>query len=219
MTCRLCSKPLPSVGAGPLFLSKNKVEHLISHEERMTIARTSTRGWVMVRCTMHVGRVKEKKLPLFSCHTLNVVESLKQCCWVTKAMLLSHSSPQSMVVIEKEGALCNYNTVAGRIEGHKRSTPLNISRSIQNRCDFWPPKLTSMWRGCYGLCFWHRPTELAHSFDYDLVSICVFMALSNSISFHKYSWQLSTFWLVFRSSFCLIGPFNYISVCESLLQP
>ena len=33
--------------------------------------------------------------------------------------------------------------------------------------------------GCCGLCFWHKPAELAHSFFYSaLVFISVFMALS-----------------------------------------
>ena len=41
----------------------------------------------------------------------------------------------------------------------------------------------------------------------------------NRISFHKFSKQLSAFSLFFWSSFCLIGPFNYISLYESLPQP
>ena len=40
-------------------------------------------------------------------------------------------------------------------------------------------KVTFTWWGCYGLCFWHKPTELAHSFFYSvLVSVSVFMGLS-----------------------------------------
>ena len=42
-----------------------------------------------------------------------------------------------------------------------------------------PRGLTFMWWGFCGLCFWHEPTELAHSFFYSvLVSISVFMVLS-----------------------------------------
>ena len=52
----------------------------------------------------------------------------------------------------------------------------------------------TLWE-CCGLCFQYYPTELAHSF---LFCFCVYF---------------------FRTHFCLIGPFNYISLCESLLQP
>ena len=38
--------------------------------------------------------------------------------------------------------------------------------------------LTFTWWGCYGLCLWHKPTELAHPFYSVLVSISVFKALS-----------------------------------------
>ena len=51
-----------------------------------------------------------------------------------------------------------------------------------------------------------------------LVSISVFMALSTVFHFIN-SPDNSAFSLFFWSSFCLIGPFNYISVYESLLQP
>ena len=52
-----------------------------------------------------------------------------------------------------------------------------------------------------------------------LVSISVFMALStvfHSINHRDNSVFLTLFFL---SYLCLIGPFNYISVYESLLQP
>ena len=39
----------------------------------------------------------------------------------------------------------------------------------------------TLW-GCYGLCFWQKPTELARSFLF-------------TILFHKFSWQLSVFLL------------------------
>ena len=57
-----------------------------------------------------------------------------------------------------------------------------------------PHGLTLTWWGCYGLYFWHKPTELAHSF---LFCSCVYFCLYgpfNCISFHKFSRQLSVFW-------------------------
>ena len=70
-----------------------------------------------------------------------------------------------------------------------------------------PRGLTFTWWGCCGLCFWHTPTELAHSF---LFSSCVYFCLYgpfNCISFYKFSRQLFAFSLLFfRSHFCLIGP-------------
>ena len=56
-----------------------------------------------------------------------------------------------------------------------------------------PCGLTFMWWGCYGLCLWHKPTELAYSF---LFCSCIFFFLYdpfNCISFHKLSQQLSVF--------------------------
>ena len=47
--------------------------------------------------------------------------------------------------------------------------------------------------GCCGLCFWHKPTELAHSF---LFCSFVYFCLSGSfnyISFHIFSRQFSVF--------------------------
>ena len=61
-----------------------------------------------------------------------------------------------------------------------------------NTCDTFrlscPRGLTFTWWGCCGFCFWHKPTELAHSFFFFflnsvLVSVSVFMALS--IVFHS----------------------------------
>ena len=54
-----------------------------------------------------------------------------------------------------------------------------------------PRGLTFTWWGCCGLCFWHKPTELAHSF---LFCSCAYFCLSfNCISFHKFSRQLPAF--------------------------
>ena len=55
--------------------------------------------------------------------------------------------------------------------------------------------LTSTWWGCYGLSFWHKPTELARSF---LRCSCVYFCLHGPficILFHEFSQQLSAFWL------------------------
>ena len=51
---------------------------------------------------------------------------------------------------------------------------------------------------------WHKPNELAHSF---LFCSCVCFRLYdpfNCILFHKFSRQLSIFWLIFWSYLCLI---------------
>ena len=92
----------------------------------------------------------------------------------------------------------------------------------------WPRGLTFPWCGCCGLCLWHKPTELAHTF---LLCSCVCLCLYgpfNCISFHKFSRQLPAFSLYssglisalfFWSYFCPIGPFNYVSLYESLPQP
>ena len=52
-----------------------------------------------------------------------------------------------------------------------------------------------------------------------LVSIFVFMALSTVGHSIFLSTTLRCHTLFFRSYFCLIGPFNYTSLYESLLQP
>ena len=54
-------------------------------------------------------------------------------------------------------------------------------------------------------------------FHYVLVSVSGFMALSTCIPFILPT-TLDFLSLFFRSYFCLIGPFHYISLYESLLQ-
>ena len=64
-------------------------------------------------------------------------------------------------------------------------------------------------------------TELA-DFVFVLFCSCVYFYLCgpfNCISFHKFSRQLRFLTLFFRPNLRLIGPFNYISLSESLLQP
>ena len=70
--------------------------------------------------------------------------------------------------------------------------------------------LTFRWWWCCSLCFWHKPTELGHSFLFcSYVYFCLY-GLFNCISFHKFSWQLHFLTLLFQFYFCIIGPFNYI---------
>ena len=69
-----------------------------------------------------------------------------------------------------------------------------------------PRGLTFTWWGCWGLCFWHKPAELAHSFYYVLVSYFCLYAPFNCISFHKLSRQLSAF------SFCSSGLISALLV-------
>ena len=72
--------------------------------------------------------------------------------------------------------------------------------------------LTFTWWGCYGLCPWHKPTGLAHSFYSVLVSISVFIVLStvfhsiNSPDDSPFShsvlpalWVISTIYLFYES--------------------
>ena len=77
----------------------------------------------------------------------------------------------------------------------------------ERRCEH-PRRLTFMWWECWGICFWHKPAELAHSF---LFCSCVYFSLYslfNCISFHKISWQLSAFSLC---SSCFISALMFFS--------
>ena len=82
---------------------------------------------------------------------------------------------------------------------------------------FSPCGLTISWWVCYGLCVRYRPTELAHSVYSVLVSVV--LALSTKFnSRNSPDISLCFLTLFFWSYFCLIGPFNYISLYESLSQ-
>ena len=78
-----------------------------------------------------------------------------------------------------------------------------------------PHRLIFTWWRCYGLCFWHKPAELAHSF---LFCSCVYFCLYgpfNCISFHNFSQSLSTFSLC---SSCLIsGLFMKVSISPDII--
>ena len=73
-------------------------------------------------------------------------------------------------------------------------------------------RLNFLWWGCWGLCPRHKPAGLAH---YILFCACVCFCHHgpfNCISFHKFSWQLSTFSLC---SSGLVLPLNYIYLFET----
>ena len=73
-----------------------------------------------------------------------------------------------------------------------------------------PRGLTFTWWGCYGLCLWHKPTELANSF---LFCSCTYFCLYgpfNCISFHKSSRQLSVL------SLCSYGLISVLLVLSTV---
>ena len=81
----------------------------------------------------------------------------------------------------------------------------HISRSDSEKSPHGP--IFAWWR-CWGLCFWHKPAELAHSF---LFCSYVYFSLSgpcSCISFHKFSRQISAFSLC---SSCLISALLVLS--------
>ena len=98
---------------------------------------------------------------------------------------------------------------------HIKRLALRVSRAC-------PRGISFTWWGCYSLCFRHKSIQLPTPFYSVLVSILVFMAFSTVFhsmispddSLFSYS-VLPVFSLLFFF-FCL---FNYISLCESLLQP
>ena len=84
-----------------------------------------------------------------------------------------------------------------------------------------PHGLTFTRWGCFGWFLWHKPTELALQLSFLFFSCVCFRPYGpfNSIFFHKLSQQLSASTSVLPVFFCLIGPFNCISLYESLPQP
>ena len=71
---------------------------------------------------------------------------------------------------------------------------------------YCPRVLTFTWWGCCGLCFLHKPNELAHSF---LFCFCAYLCIHgpfNCVSIHKFSRQLSVF------SLCSSGFSSALSV-------
>ena len=111
-----------------------------------------------------------------------------------------------------------------------------LQTAIHSICVLWihssPRGLTLTWWVCYGLCQRHRPAVVALSFLSILVSVSVFMALStvfhsidsldNSLFSHSVlpvsslpGWSFQLYVSLWKA----IGPFNYISLYDSLLQP
>ena len=80
-----------------------------------------------------------------------------------------------------------------------------------------PHELTFTWCGCCCLCFWHKPTELAHSFLF--CSIYVFLALSTVFHSINSPSTLRFLTLFFWSYFCLIGPLNLYLFVKASLSP
>ena len=73
-----------------------------------------------------------------------------------------------------------------------------------------PHGFTFTWLGCCGLCLWHEPTELAHSFSF---CSCVCFCLCgpfNCISFPKFSRQLSVL------SLCSSGLISALLVLSAI---
>ena len=64
------------------------------------------------------------------------------------------------------------------------------SRSPLSLC---PRGLSFTWWGCRGLCFWHIPTELAHSFSFGTYVYFCLCGRFSGISFRKFSQRLSVF--------------------------
>ena len=62
---------------------------------------------------------------------------------------------------------------------------------------------------CYSLCFWQKPTELAHAFSVLVSYFCLYGPF-NCISFHKFSRQLSAF------SICSSGLISAVLVLSTL---
>ena len=72
--------------------------------------------------------------------------------------------------------------------------------------------------GCCGLCFWHKPIELAHSFlSCSRVYFCL-CGPFNCISFHEFSWQLSAFSLCSSALIYALMVLSTVYLYESLLQ-
>ena len=96
---------------------------------------------------------------------------------------------------------------------------LNIANNNPNTTLVCPHGLTFSWWGCYSLCPRHEPAELAHSFFSVLVSVSVFMALSTVFLSINSPNKSPLSHSVLLALFCLTGPFSYMSLYDSLLQP
>ena len=89
-------------------------------------------------------------------------------------------------------------------------------------CTAWavyPSGLTFTWWGRCGLCFWNKPTELAHSFLFCYVYFFSFvMALSTVFHFINFPVNFPLSHSVLQVLFCLCWSFQlYISIWKSPL--
>ena len=80
---------------------------------------------------------------------------------------------------------CYFHSL-GKTKQNKTKTPASLKQTLlleyfnlffecYQRCSCG---FTFTWWGCCGLCLWHKPAELAHSFYPVLVSVSAFMTLS-----------------------------------------
>ena len=83
-------------------------------------------------------------------------------------------------------------------------------------CMTSPRGLTFTWWGYSGLCPWHKPTELAHSFHSVLVSVSLLWPFHLCFIRWILPTALRILTLYSQSCFCLVGPFSYISLSKSL---
>ena len=105
------------------------------------------------------------------------------------------------------GQICLFTFFSSMHEG---CTPFRLSP-----CGF----IFTCW-GCCGLCQRHKPTDLAHSFWFCSCAYFCLCGPFNCILFHKIlPTILCLHSLFFPSYFLSIGPFNYISLYESLRSP
>ena len=88
--------------------------------------------------------------------------------------------------------------------------PFNYMSLYESLLQHCPRRLTFTWWGCSGLCLWHKPAELAHSFSF---CSCIYFCLYgpfNCISFHKFFRQLSAF------SVCSFGLISALLVLSTI---
>ena len=85
---------------------------------------------------------------------------------------------------------------------------LTLFPAVSNLCNCF--KIISTWWWCYGLCLWHKPAELTHSFLI-CFRVCLYIySPFNFISMHKFSRQLSAF------SLCSSGLTSAILILSTI---
>ena len=107
--------------------------------------------------------------------------------------------------------------VSSRTQLNQRRVILCPFEKHGRRPERGPRGLTFTWWGCYGLCL-TKPTRACPLLF--ILFLCLFLSLwPFQLYFIPYILQttLRFLTLFLWSKFCLIGPFNYISLYESLL--